>query len=281
MTNEPGQSRADKAMQPNCPNPGSQTASRPPGGLSRSRGDRVSAFTLIELVVVIGILGLLAAIMIPSLAGVMSGSKAKQTLLTMRALETAIDAFASDNSLGGGTPIECDGDVYPVRDLFGLLPPSPTADFTAGIGGSSACEATAENDVDSLGKFQLLIEKFIDPAATKSAANGEDHLSIECLVLFMNRFSPRARGILDKLGSATKNLDARPGIPDDVIVLPGNELIDLPEVVDGWGRPLRYAVMRMFSGGFNWELRSAGKDGIFSPGFSDDPSSDDVILRRQ
>jgi prepilin-type N-terminal cleavage/methylation domain-containing protein len=51
------------------------------------------AFTLVELLVVIGIIGLLAALLLPALGGVMRRSKAAQTLATMEEFAKACDAY--------------------------------------------------------------------------------------------------------------------------------------------------------------------------------------------
>jgi general secretion pathway protein G len=42
---------------------------------------------------------------------------------------------------------------------------------------------------------------------------------------------------------------------------------------DGWGTPFRYTVSTLAEGGWRWELRSAGKDGVF--GSSDDETFED------
>jgi type II secretion system protein G len=60
--------------------------------------NRNSGFTLIELLIVIAIIGILAAIAIPNLLNAVQRGKQKRTMSDMRALATAIEAYAVDNS---------------------------------------------------------------------------------------------------------------------------------------------------------------------------------------
>ncbi len=59
-------------------------------------------FTLIELMVVIVIMGILAAVAVPKLFGQIAKSKASEVATNASAWKTAVDAFAvSENNIGG------------------------------------------------------------------------------------------------------------------------------------------------------------------------------------
>src|ERR1700687_455524 len=56
-------------------------------------------FKLIELLIVIAIIGILAAIAIPNLLNAVQRGKQKRSMVDMRTLATAVEAFHVDNSM--------------------------------------------------------------------------------------------------------------------------------------------------------------------------------------
>src|SRR6202521_4090794 len=71
---------------------------RRPNHLGGKMKKRESGFTLIELLIVIAIIGILAAIAIPNLLNAVQRGKQKRTMSDMRALATAVEAYAVDNN---------------------------------------------------------------------------------------------------------------------------------------------------------------------------------------
>ncbi len=92
----------------------------------RSRPGRRGGFTLIEMLVVIAIIALLAAILAPAITGAMRRAKAVRCLSYMKQIGVALSGFAADNK--GAIPLvtnqgsgSSDGKLHWVQYLSGYV----------------------------------------------------------------------------------------------------------------------------------------------------------------
>jgi len=139
--------------------------------LSCSRATRAPAFTLIELLTVIAIIGILAAILIPTVSAVRDSARASQCVSNLRQIGNAIHLFAEDNNdlippnvggvSGGGPGIESEvGSLVRDRGLGFLL-----SEQRGGIPENNANRRIARvSNVDYLDDANILICPSLDPA---------------------------------------------------------------------------------------------------------------------
>jgi type II secretion system protein G len=103
-------------------------------------------FTLIELLIVVAIIGIIAAIAIPNLLNAIQRGKQKRTMADMRAVGTAVEAYAVDNNYypAAGSPVSSISTLLEPRYIKKL----PTQDAWNGqyeyesAGGTTAQEYT-------------------------------------------------------------------------------------------------------------------------------------------
>lgn len=67
------------------------------GPKAAERSETQRGFTLLEMMVVIAIIGLIAALVVPQIMGHMDKARAKTTKLQIRELENAVDLFKLEN----------------------------------------------------------------------------------------------------------------------------------------------------------------------------------------
>ncbi len=273
---------------------------------------------MIELVVVIGIIGLLLTILVPAVNALLESNRSKTTLSTMKVLENAIERYKSERPLGGivdaGTlppdyflwepdtpppiyeywnPATDDANSNGRWDYGEVVNDDQTQPEDEGRGWWNRTILTAHFPQVSLKDgVQRRINNAWVPAQPNFAER--DYRSIESLYFYMSQLSPQGRQILNTLPqSIVQNKDQCGGATcPDIVILgidkastatpppfdPNGKRIELVEVNDAWGRPLRYKV-RPLASEHEWELRSAGPDGKFSFPFTPQEQSDDVPLR--
>ncbi len=312
-------------------------------------------FTMIELMIVVGIIAILGSLILPTASRLIENSKISNTKRTMEIVQNAINKYKERNPLGNSTLWK-----NALKNYFGTLPPDffqwdpdttkyeyflPTSDdngngiwdlrevynneqLPPGYEGNPTLPLPGGryNPVILCGDFSKsvamtngVIRRTSNgwEVATKATPGPDysaiDYRSIEALYLYITELCPEGKDILKKVPLGNKDTCSGAACPDAVIfglkdpnvmpteALPMNDararVVDLNEVLDAWGRPLRYQVRpyrSMVEGeddsgpvtsavpnAWQWELRSAGADEQFSPMFSDEPQSDDVVLRGQ
>jgi general secretion pathway protein G len=65
--------------------------------IKHSKNQRMKGFTLIEIIVVVVIIGLLAAVIAPNIFGQVEEARIKKSLSDLRALESALNLYRLDN----------------------------------------------------------------------------------------------------------------------------------------------------------------------------------------
>src|SRR3989442_13966309 len=104
-------------------------------GGQRFRSDRSNAFTLVELLVVIGIIAILISILIPTLSRARESAQRTQCLSNLRQIAVLLNMYANVNrqqvplgAMSGGTGACDEGNNYYISRA------SATPDADAGVG---------------------------------------------------------------------------------------------------------------------------------------------------
>ena len=91
-----------------------------------------SAFTLVEIMVVVAIIALLASIAVPSFLRARKRSQATRILEDLRIIDSAIDQYAVENNKSGGDPVAWK-DIQVYLKKGGVLYNSGGADMLGAI----------------------------------------------------------------------------------------------------------------------------------------------------
>jgi prepilin-type N-terminal cleavage/methylation domain-containing protein len=93
-----------------------------------------AAFTLVEIMIVVAIIGLLAAIAIPNFVKARATSQANACINNLRQLDDAVNQMAIERGLRTGATYNFPSDVLPYLKLNsnGALPPCPAGGAYSG-----------------------------------------------------------------------------------------------------------------------------------------------------
>jgi prepilin-type N-terminal cleavage/methylation domain-containing protein len=86
-----------------------------------------SAFTLVELMIVVGIIGLLAAVVIPSYVRTRAKTQATACINNLRQIDSSVQQFALENGKAAGSTINYPDDLTPFikMNADGKMPGCP------------------------------------------------------------------------------------------------------------------------------------------------------------
>src|SRR5690242_21562948 len=90
------------------------------------------AFTLVEIMIVVALIGLLAALAIPTFIRARTTAQTKVCINNLRQIDSAKQQWALENKqTGGATPVQTELETFLIRTTSGVMPNCPSAGLTA------------------------------------------------------------------------------------------------------------------------------------------------------
>jgi len=201
--------------------------------LKTAAAARAAAFSLVEILVVIAIIGILLAVVFKGGTALIGSSKSRETSALLKKLDLAIDEYKR----------EVDTSRIPrAKYVFNGSPPDDLRVFLGQPVTLGGCSLQMRNTGAILrNNSPIPVNQLIDPRDADGRLSVPPdqllHADIRAMVLAMRLYSPKAKAVLD-------TIDAKYwATPDETLVYqpsPNAPTIRLDYLVDAWGQPLEY-----------------------------------------
>jgi type II secretion system protein G len=143
-------------------------------------------FTLVELLIVIAIIGILAAIAIPNLLAALQRSRQKRTMADMRTIATAWEARAADVNAYNAAGLSWPATNASVTSLIPLLQPTYIKKLPI-YDGWSVAFAVSSGNVDAYSVKSFGADKLETTTVTTAAAQAATD-KFDCDIILSNGF---------------------------------------------------------------------------------------------
>jgi len=239
--------------------PENPTIPKPRPRLPRRLGNRMQAFTMIELLVVMVIIAILFAAVLTGRTVVMNSARTRDTRATLQIVEDALEQFKREQTSAPTIVRAAQGGVRYI-DRYGPYPADELEIFTK-VGLPNSTPPGGSLAVGKAGARPEMVPKPGGGYPNMDFDPSEDpefeHRDIAAMVLAISEFGDESKVILDKVPGNRRvsgPLDDT-GMPLQFLDRNANDKFD-PEldeeiryIVDAWGVPLTYFAQRDFEEG--------------------------------